>query len=73
MQTQHERFLTLEQICERAGYCPNTIHNYRATGKSHMLKLPQLVKRGDGRLGCLESTLDAYLSKEYGVEERVAA
>jgi hypothetical protein len=61
-----ERFLTLEQICERAGYTPKTVRTYRARSMSHKLKLPELMKRGDGRLGCLESTLDKYLQDTYG-------
>lgn len=63
-----ERFLTLEEICERAGYCPNTVHNYRARAMTEKLKLPPLRKRGDGRLGCLESVLDKYLVENYGHE-----
>ena len=61
-----ERFLTLDEVCARAGYCPNTVHSYRARNLSHTLKLPPLIKRGDGRLGCLESVLDRYLIDQYG-------
>lgn len=61
-----ERFLTIEQICDRAGYAPNTVHNYRSRAMSNKLKLPPLVKRGDGRLGCLESVLDSFLLEQYG-------
>ena len=67
-----ERFLTIEEVCNRAGYCPNTVHNYRARGMSDKLKLPPLVKRGDGRLGCLESTLNKFLADTYGPKEEAA-
>lgn len=61
-----ERFLTIDQVCERAGYATCTVHNYRARAMSHKLKLPPLIKRGDGRLGCLESVLDKFLVETYG-------
>lgn len=61
-----ETFLTLPEICKRAGYCPNTVHSLRARAMTHKLKLPPLIKRGDGRLGCLESVLDKYLLEQYG-------
>jgi hypothetical protein len=35
-------------------------------GKANDLRLPPLVKRGDKKLGCLESVLDAYLLSQYG-------
>ena len=62
---KQERFLTLHEVCARAGYCPNTIHSYRARNLSHKLKLPKLIKRGDGQLGCLESDLEAWLKNQY--------
>ena len=58
-----ERFLTLREICQRVGYTPSTVHNYRSLGLA--LKLPPLRKRGDGKLGCMESVLDAYLRENY--------
>lgn len=61
-----ERFLLLPEVCARAGYCPNTVHNYRSRNISHRLKLPPLIMRGDGKLGCLESVLDRYLIEQYG-------
>ncbi len=64
-----DRFVTLPELCKRAGYQPRTVHNYRARGLSHKLKLPNLIKRGDGRLGCLESVLNKYLLEQYGTIE----
>lgn len=61
-----ERFLTLSEVCERAGYKPATVRNYRSRAMLDRLKLPDLVKRGDGQLGCLESVLDKYLIEQYG-------
>jgi predicted DNA-binding transcriptional regulator AlpA len=62
---QFERFLLLSEICERTGYSPKTIHGYRAKGLSKKIGLPPLIKRGDGRLGCLESELDKYMQEHY--------
>ena len=61
-----ERFLTIDEVCNRAGYVPNTVYNKRSLGKTADLKLPPLIKRGDGRLGCLESVLDKFLVENYG-------
>jgi hypothetical protein len=61
-----EIFLTIDEICNRAGYAPATVRNYRSRAMSHKLKLPPLVKRGDGKLGCLESVLDRFLLEQYG-------
>lgn len=63
-----ERFVLIKEVCEKAGYCPNTVHNYRSRNLSHKLKLPQLILRGDGKLGCLESTLNQFLYNNYSPE-----
>lgn len=65
---QYERFILLPEICARTGYKPRTIAGYRCKGLSHKLRLPPLFKRGDGRLGCLESELDKYLLEQYRKE-----
>lgn len=64
---QHDRFLTLNEICQRCAITPGTVRNYRFLGKHKDLAkyIPPLIQRGDRRLGCLQSTLDAWLAERY--------
>lgn len=59
-----ERVLFLKEVCERIGIKPNTVWNYRATGKSN--RLPPFSDI-DGRLCVPESVLDSWIVNRYTV------